>query len=81
MERRRGAAASGICVYGDSKSNFIFASHGERPAREIFEALREKNIYVRYFNKKRIDNHLRISIGTQAEMETLIRCLAEYLNR
>ncbi len=68
-------------VFGDSKSNFIFASHGERPAREIFEALREKNIYVRYFNKKRIDNHLRISIGTQAEMETLIRCLAEYLNR
>lgn len=65
--------------FGDSKSNFIFATHETVPAREIFEALRKENIYVRYFSKERIDNYLRISIGTQTEMETLIRFLETYL--
>lgn len=65
--------------FGDSKSNFIFATHASVPAKQIFEALREKDIYVRYFSKERINNYLRISIGTQAEMETLIDFLKEYL--
>lgn len=67
--------------FGDSMSNFIFATHTTVPAREIFEALRKENIYVRYFSKERIDNYLRISIGTQAEMETLIAFLESYLMR
>lgn len=67
--------------FGDSMSNFIFATHTTIPAREIFEALRKENIYVRYFSKERIDNYLRISIGTQAEMETLIAFLESYLMR
>lgn len=66
-------------LFGDSKSNFIFASHKEKKAEEIFHYLRSKNIYVRYFKKPRIDNYLRISIGTDEEMERLIRELAEYL--
>jgi histidinol-phosphate aminotransferase len=61
--------------FGDSRSNFIFATHDTVPAKEIFEALREENIYVRYFSKERIDNYLRISIGTQEEMETFIAIL------
>lgn len=65
--------------FGDSMSNFIFATHARVPACEIFEVLRKENIYVRYFPKERIDNYLRISIGTQAEMETLIACLESYL--
>ncbi len=65
--------------FGDSMSNFIFATHAAVPAREIFEALRKENIYVRYFEKERINNYLRISIGTQAEMETLITFLEGYL--
>ena len=65
--------------FGDSMSNFIFATHERVPATEIFAALREKNIYVRYFSKERINNYLRISIGTQAEMETLIAFLTDYL--
>lgn len=65
--------------FGDSMSNFIFARHEKVPAKEIFEALRNQNIYVRYFAKKRIDNYLRISIGTQEEMEALILFLKEYL--
>ncbi len=63
----------------DSRTNFIFASHKEIPAEKIFLALREKNIYVRYFNKPRINNYLRITIGTDREMETLMTALAEIL--
>lgn len=65
--------------FGDSMSNFVFARHEKVPAKEIFEALRNQNIYVRYFSKERIDNYLRISIGTQEEMEALISFLREYL--
>ena len=65
--------------FGDSMSNFIFATHERVPAKEIFEALREHNIFVRYFSKPRIDNYLRISIGTQQEMERLIAFLAVFL--
>ena len=43
-----------------------------------FEKLKEKDIYVRYFKKPRIDNYLRITIGTQEEMQRLIAFLATY---
>ena len=65
--------------FADSKAKFIFATHERVPAKEIFEALREHNIFVRYFSKPRIDNYLRISIGTQQEMEHLIAFLTDYL--
>lgn len=58
--------------YGDSMTNFIFATHSSVNANEIFTKLREKKIFVRYFNSPRIDNYLRISIGTQEEMQKLI---------
>lgn len=66
-------------TFGDSKANFIFASHKTCPAKELFEALRQANIIVRYFNKPRIDNYLRITIGTQEEMQTMIDFLEKYL--
>ena len=66
-------------TFQDSKANFIFASHKTCPAKQIFEALRAKHIYVRYFAKPRIDNYLRITIGTREEMEHLIRFLKDYL--
>lgn len=65
--------------FADSMSNFIFATHKSVPAKEIFNALREQNIFVRHFSKPRIDNYLRISIGTQEQMERLIRFLASFL--
>ena len=65
--------------FGDSMSNFIFATHERVPAKEIFEALRKHNIFVRYFSKPRISNYLRISIGTQQEMERLTAFLAVFL--
>ena len=61
--------------FQDSMSNFLFATHETIPARDIFAAAREQDIYVRYFDKPRIDNYLRITIGTREEMETFIAFL------
>ena len=66
-------------VFTDSRTNFIFAAHKRVPAQEIFDALRANQIYVRHWNKPRIENHMRISIGTDEEMDTVIRFLEEYL--
>ena len=46
---------------------------------EIFTALRSRGIYVRYFKKPRIDNYLRVTIGTDAEMERLFAALKDIL--
>ncbi len=68
-------------VFRDSKTNFIFASHPAMDASEIMKKLRERGIIVRHFSKPRIDQYLRISIGTDAEMDELIKALAEILHR
>lgn len=65
--------------FADSRTNFVFAAHEKVPAKEIFEMLKEKKIYVRYFAKPRIDNYLRITIGTDEEMDRLLSVLREYL--
>lgn len=65
--------------FPDSKANFIFASHKTVPAKEIFLALREADIFVRYWDKPRIDNSLRITIGTDEEMDQLIEFLSKFL--
>ena len=65
--------------FADSKTNFVFARHERVPAKELFEMLREKGIYVRYFRKPRIDNYLRITIGTDDQMDRLLAVLREYL--
>lgn len=61
----------------DSSANFLFAAHQNIPAQVIFESLRKKNIFVRYFKKPRIDNYLRITIGTDSHMKILIDALSE----
>lgn len=66
-------------TFPDSRTNFLFASHKTVPAREIFEALREADIYVRYWNKPRIDNSLRITIGTDEQMDTMLEFLRRFL--
>ena len=73
-------AALGFQFY-PSASNFLFVTHPEMPAAEIFKALRERHIYVRYFAKPRIDNHLRITIGTEEQMDALFAALREILGR
>lgn len=64
-------------TFPKSSANFVFASHKSVPAKEIFEKTREAKIFVRYFNVPRIDNYLRITIGTKEEMEILVRKLEE----
>jgi len=68
-------------TFPDSMANFIFASHKTVPAKDIFLALREADIYVRYWNKPRINNSLRITIGTDEEMDRLLTFLEEYLKK
>ena len=67
-------------TFPDSMANFIFASHSRIPARQIFQALKERDIYVRYWDKPRISNSLRITVGTDAEMDSLLAFLREYIN-
>lgn len=62
-------------IFPKSYANFIFASHKTVPAREIFEKLKENDIYVRWWDKERINNYLRITIGTDEQMEALYRAL------
>ncbi len=59
----------------DSRANFIFAAHPEYEARELFELLKSKGIYVRYWGSDRIEQYMRITVGTKEEMEALISLL------
>lgn len=63
----------------DSKSNFVFAIHESIPASDIFNAAKSAGIYLRWWNKDRISNRLRISIGTDEEMDALFAFLKEYI--
>ena len=62
-------------------SNFIFATNPEYDAKELFEALKAHDIYVRYFGGARTKEYLRITIGTREEMEELFAFLGEYMQR
>ena len=65
----------------DSSANFIFAMHPKYDARKLFEALKENGIYVRYWGSERIEQYLRITIGTREEMEALFEFLEEYVGK
>ena len=78
-ERVKGALKELGFSFPDSMANFIFARHERVRAKELFEALKEAGIYVRYFDKPRIDDYLRITVGTDDEMNTLIGFLKGYL--
>lgn len=65
----------------ESQANFIFAMHPEYDAKEMFEALKANDIYVRYWGSKRIKQYMRITIGTREEMEALFAFLRKYMNK
>lgn len=67
--------------FADSKANFVFVTHETKKAKDIFEAAKKADIFVRYFDKPRIDNYLRITIGTREEMEGLLSFLKEFLKK
>lgn len=62
-----------------SYGNFLFASHRQVEAQVIFEELKKHDIYVRHWNKERIKNYLRITIGTDEQMDTLFEALRAIL--
>ena len=55
-----------------SSANFLFVKHPQIKGAQFFAALREKGILVRHFNKDRIADFLRISIGTDKDMDALL---------
>ncbi|MBJ8438490.1 histidinol-phosphate transaminase [Acinetobacter lactucae] len=60
-----------------SKANFIFTSHPSHDAGQLAQQLREQGIIVRYFNKPRINQFLRITVGTDEQNERLVQTLKE----
>lgn len=56
----------------DSKANFLFAKHEKIGGKDLLLKLRDKGILVRYFNEPRIDDYVRISIGTDEEMDQFL---------
>lgn len=60
------------CSVIESKANFVMMTQPAVPAKRLFEALREHGILVRYFAQPRMDNYLRVSIGTDEEMKQFV---------
>lgn len=60
-----------------SKANFLFVSHPRFPGKVLLDGLRERGILVRWWNKPRIGDYLRISVGTDGEMDALVSALKE----
>lgn len=61
----------------ESKANFIFTKHNKFKGEFLYKALKDNGILVRHFNKPRINDYLRITIGTEEEMDILINKLKE----
>ncbi|RYM05191.1 histidinol-phosphate transaminase [Sporolactobacillus sp. THM7-7] len=62
-----------------SQANFIFITHREAPAETLFHELRKHGILVRYFNQPRISDYLRVTIGTDEEMEQFVAVLKQII--
>lgn len=67
-------------TFPDSRANFIFAKHERISGEELFQMLRAQDIYVRHWNKPRISEYLRITVGTDEEMDTLLSALKTFIN-
>ena len=65
----------------DSAANFLFISHERAPAKALLDGLRERGILVRWWDKPRISNCLRVSIGTDEDMDTFCRAMEELLEQ
>ena len=65
--------------FPDSKANFIFVKHPKYDAKELFEALKAHDIYVRFWGSERIEQYLRVTVGTREEMEALFAFLRDYM--
>lgn len=68
-------------IITDSKANFIFVKQPERSGKELYLGLRERGVLVRYFDKPRISDYVRITIGTGEQMDALLKAFKEMLNK
>ena len=69
-------------LFEDSMSNFLFVTHKDFSMLPLFLELRKQNIIVRHFDKpERIKEYLRISIGTDEEMDILLAFLQDYVKK
>lgn len=62
-----------------SQANFVFTTRANTDAKSLFEHLKAKNIYVRYFDTPRIKDYLRITVGTEEEIKKLAAAIEEYI--
>lgn len=67
--------------FPDSRTNFVFVRHPSVHAKQLQQQLRERKIIVRYFDKPRINEYLRITIGTDEQMKAVVRALREILGK
>ena len=66
----------------DSEANFIFATHPKYDIKKMYEALKnEAKIYVRYWGSERIEQYIRITVGTKDEMDALLGFLEGYTQK
>ena len=65
------------CLVTDSHTNFLFVEVPGLPGAKLYELLREQGILVRQWNRPRIENRCRVTVGTQEEMDALIKALEE----
>lgn len=64
----------------DSKTNFLFATYNGKNMKDYFEWIKAQNVFIRYFNIPKIDNYVRITIGTDEEMNEFLDKTKEYLS-
>ena len=79
-ERTKKELAELVFEFTDSKANFLFARHPEHDAGQLFEELKKANIYVRHWKDEKISQYLRITIGTDEEMDELFDFLRKRLS-
>lgn len=65
----------------DSSSNFLFTTHKDINAEELYKYLFENKIIIRYFNKPILSDYLRITIGTDDEMKALVCAIKKFVKR
>ena len=65
----------------DSQTNFVMATHSDYDMKEMFEYLKENKIFIRYFNLPRINKYVRITIGTDEEMDKFLQSVKDFINR
>ena len=63
----------------DSQTNFVFATHNEHNMKSLFEYLKTQKVFIRYFSLPRIENYVRITIGTDREMDIFLEKTKEFI--